>query len=136
MRSHKFKVGQRVIIRHGACAGPMTGVITKLTWYPVKPHQKPRATYTVKGNDGMFYPLLGIDNESSIGNICTKDTKAAHIIERTDDYEELKRPTGDKYRVQRISTLRELCKQRKLPKYGNKDVLIERLVIYDELNPA
>lgn len=135
MRTHKFKVGNRVVIRHGAC-GAMTGVITKLTWYPVKIHQKPRATYTVRGDDGLMYPLLGIDKESSVGNICTKDTKAGHVIERKDDYEELVRPKGDEYKSQKLDTLRDLCKQRKLPKYGSKSDLINRLVLHDELQES
>ena len=135
MKTHKFKVGNRVVIRHGAC-GAMAGVVTKLTWYPVKPHQKPRATYTVRGDDGLNYPLLGVDGESSVGNICTKDTKAGHVIERESDFEELERPKDDKYRIHNVNVLRDLCKQRKLPKYGSKNSLIERLITYDDLQKS
>jgi hypothetical protein len=136
MKSHKYKAGKRVVIRHGACAGPMTGVITKLTWYPTKATQPIRATYTVKGDDGLIYPLLGIDKESEGGNICTKDTKAGHIIERSIDYEDIKQPSSDelKYKVHGISDLRELCKKRKLAKYGRKADLIDRLIIWDKRN--
>lgn len=133
MRTHKYKVGQRVIIRHGAC-GPMAGVITKLSWYPVKYGQKPRATYTVRGNDGFIYPLLGIDKESTVGNICSKDTKAGRVIERSTDYEPLERPQTDTYKIHKINVLRELCKKRKLPKYGTKSALIERLTNWDLQN--
>lgn len=132
MKTHKYKVGKRVIIRHGACAGPMAGVITELTWYPVKANQRPRATYTVKGDDGMFYPLLGVDKEGSVGNICTKDTKAGRVIERSTDFEILERPRDDKYRIHNLTVLRDLCKQRKLPKYGSKSTLIMRLVAHDD----
>jgi hypothetical protein len=133
MKNHKYKVGKRVVIRHGACAGPMTGVITKLTWYPVKASQAPRATYTVKGDDGLIYPLLGVDKECSVGNICSKDTKAGRIIETKYDYEMIESPKDDKYRIHNVITLRELCKKRGLPKYGSKRSLIEKLLAHDNL---
>ena len=133
MKTHKYKVGKRVVIRHGAC-GAMMGDVTTLTWYPTKPHQKPRATYTVRGDDGLIYPLLGIDKESDVGNICSKDTKIGHIIDYKSDYEDLERPKDDKYRIHNVSVLRELCKKKGLPKYGSKAVLIERLVAWDRIN--
>jgi hypothetical protein len=131
VKTHKYKVGKRVVIRHGAC-GPMTGVITKLTWYPTKAHQPIRATYTVKGDDGLIYPLLGIDKESPVGNICTKDTAAGHIIETETDFAVFEAPKDDEYRIHNVSVLRELCKKKGLPKYGTKAELIERLLISDE----
>jgi hypothetical protein len=133
VKTHKYKVGKRVVIRHGAC-GPMTGVITKLTWYPTKVTQPVRATYTVKGDDGFIYPLLGINNESPAGNICTKDTTAGHIIETKSDFEMIEAPKDDEYRIHNVSVLRELCKKKGLPKYGTKAELIARLVARDGIN--
>ena len=135
MKTHRYKIGDRVVIRHGAC-GAQTGCITKLTWYPVRVGQSTRATYTVKGSDNLMYPLLGLDKESIVGNICTKDTKVGHVIDRSIDYEDIKQPSNDelKYKVHGISDLRELCKKRKLAKYGRKADLIDRLIIWDKKN--
>ena len=135
MKTHKYKVGKRVVIRHGAC-GAMMGAITKLTRYPVrKPGQIARATYTVRGDDGIIYPLLGIDKESTIGNICTKDTKLGHIIDYKSDYEDLERPRDDKYRIHTLAILKGICKKRSLKTSGRKADLIKRLVDWDDINP-
>ena len=112
----------------------MTGVVTKLTRYPTKASLPSRATYTVKGDDGYIYPLLGIDKESTVGNICTKDTKAGHVIETKNDFTMIECPKDDEYRIHNVSVLRELCKKKGLPKYGSKVVLIERLVAWDGIN--
>lgn len=127
MKTHKYQVNDRVIFRHQA-VGSMSGRITSLTWYPVKVHQKPRATYTALGDDGVVYPLLGIDKESMVGNICTKSTKAGrlllnqHEIDTEDD-----KPTVCPFISYNLKDLQEKCKAANIPYYGSKKDLIRRL---------
>ena len=68
------------------------------------------------------------------GNILSEDTKKGHVIERKEDYEVLERPKGEEYKIHNLSVLREKCKKRKLPYYGSKGAVIDRLLAWDNLN--
>ncbi len=130
-----YKIGQRVILKHAGCY--FSGIVSKHTFYKApQANAKPKATYTVKGDNGFIYPLLGVDGTMGAGNILSEDTKAGRIIERAADNEEeiYERPVDDKYKIQNLSVLREIAKKRNVPYYGSKSQLIERLIAHDKLN--
>ena len=130
--NHKYKIGAKVILRHAGSYA--TGIVTKHTTFtPNRVNAKPIYTYTVKGNNGFIYPLLGVDGTMSAGNILSKDTKAGHILE-SDMYDD-EIPEADNrvvYNTYNIGTLQDLCKERKLPYYGTKKILINRLLVSDK----
>ena len=130
---YKYKVGQWVILRHAGSY--FSGVITKQTFYKApQANAKPKATYTVKGDNGFIYPCLGVDGTMQFGNILSEDTAAGHVIERASDYVVHEAPKDEEYRIHNLNVLRELAKKRKLPYYGSKGALIDRLLAWDKLN--
>ena len=130
---YKYKIGKRVILRHAGTY--FSGVIRNHTSYRApQANAKTKPTYTVKGDNGFVYPLLGVDGTMQSGNILSEDTKAGHVIERASDYEVHEAPKGEEYRIHNLNVLREIAKKRKLPYYGPKGALIDRLLAWDNLN--
>jgi hypothetical protein len=130
MKTHKYKINDRVIFRHASIGSPQIGTITELTWYPSKVKQ---ATYTAKGDNGVIYPLLMLDTESEVGNISTKETAAGKIIHRKRDIEEYKAPEHTSFDHLKLKELRELCKKNGISYYGKKAELIKLLSMKENI---
>jgi len=130
MKTHKYKVGDRVIFRHASIGTPQIGTITKLTWYPCK---EKKATYTAKGDNGVIYPLLMLDAESDVGNISTEETAAGRIILRKKDVEEYKASQHTSFDHLKLKELRELCKKNGIAYYGKKAELIKLLSMKENI---
>jgi hypothetical protein len=130
---HKYKINDVVILKHAGAY--VKGVITKLTYFtPKKINAKKISTYTINGNTGLIYPLVGVDGTMAAGNILSKDTKAGYVLEGLQD--EVAATSDDNrivYKTYTISKLQSLCKDRKLPYYGAKRVLIDRLLLCDKM---
>jgi hypothetical protein len=130
---YKYKIGQRVILKHAGTY--FSGWIRNHTSFKApQANAKTKSTYTVKGDNGFIYPLLGVDGTMNAGNILSEDTKAGYVIERASDYEVLERPKGEEYKIHNLNVLREIAKKRKLPKYGSKGAVIDRLLAWDNIN--
>ena len=130
---YKYKIGQRVILRHAGCY--FSGVIIMHTVYQApQANAKPKPTYKVKGDNGFIYPCLGVDGTMKAGNILSEDTKLGRVVDRAEDNVVLERPKDEQYKIHNLSVLREIAKKRNLPYYGSKSQVMERLVAWDNIN--
>lgn len=132
---YEYPVGAIVFLRHaGALA---TGVVSHHTQYKAaKANAKPKPTYTIKGHNGIIYPLVGVDGTMEFGNILSKCTAAQSFDVLNDhnttdpevDSNNVENNMAKQLKIKTLKDLREMCKKNNIPYNGSKEVVIEKLI--------